>query len=299
MAIPRQDELYNIVLEALKSGAVHDLDYIRRHVKLNVNMTRSESLQKLSSGRELVWHNRLGWSLKWLKDAGLLIRPRKAHYQITEAGRKFLSNDRLLNKSIIEELIAHRMISSDSAVDSPLELDEDDEPLKKFDKFERLYLELEKNFIDDLLKVILNLSSEKFEGLIDRLLRTLDYDGEEFVDVALKSDKNGNLSGSLMLRNRSGFDVRHVEAKRLPYDEVIDEDELQRFVKAMDDRSQIKKGMFLATAMFSDEAKEYADEHSVYLLDVDDVINLMLDHNLGVTTRTYELKYIDKKFFMG
>ena len=214
----------------------------------------------------------------------MLINPQRAHYQITDKGRNHLAE----NVSTVETVI-----------DSPLEVDGDDDPLKKFDQFERLYHELDENFIDDLLNVILNLSLEKFKALIDRLLRTLDYDGEEIVDIALNPNKSGNINGSIMLSNKNGFDVRHIEAKRLPYDEVIDEDELQRFVKAMEERSQIKKGMFLATATFSDEAKEYADEHSVYLLDIDDVINLMLDRNLGVTTRTYELKYIDRKFFMS
>ncbi len=283
MAIPKQNELYDPVLEFLSDGEVHTSEQLQKFIRRRFHLTAAQRAKKTNSGAP-VWTNNIAWAIRKLKEDEMIVAPQRAHYQITDAGKKYLSG---------------RVSNVDDEVDSPLDLDEGSDPLQKIDRFERLYLELEKGFIDDLLDVILNLPSEKFKGLIDRLLRTLDYDGEEVVDVALNPDKNGNLSGSLMLRNRSGFDVRHVEAKRLPYDEVIDEDELQRFVKAMDDRSQIKKGMFLATAMFSDEAKEYADEHSVYLLDVDDVINLMLDHNLGVTTRTYELKYIDKKFFMG
>ena len=283
MAIPTQQELYNPVLEFLSDGKVHTSEQLQKFVRSRFHLTAAQRAKKVDSGAP-VWTNRIAWTIRQLKEDGMLVNPQRAHYQITDKGRNHLAE----NVSTVETVI-----------DSPLEVDGDDDPLKKFDQFERLYHELDENFIDDLLNVILNMPLEKFKALIDRLLRTLDYDGEEIVDIALNPNKSGNINGSIMLSNKNGFDVRHIEAKRLPYDEVIDEDELQRFVKAMEERSQIKKGMFLATATFLDEAKEYADEHSVYLLDIDDVINLMLDRNLGVTTRTYELKYIDRKFFMS
>ena len=61
------------------------------------------------------------------------------------------------------------------------------------------------------------------------------------------------------------------------------------------------KGLFITTASFSKNAREYATkQHTTKLVLVDGqmLANLMIDHNVGVTTRTtYELKAIDRDFF--
>lgn len=278
MAIPTQQELYDPVLEFLSDGEVHTSEQLQKFVRRRFHLTAAQRAKKLDSGAP-AWTNRIAWTIRNLKEDGMLVAPQRAHYQITEAGKKYLSE-----RNLTLETISKSKSESDKGGDP-------------FEQFEQLYNDLKENFFKDTLSTILDMPPTAFKELIDRLLRMLDYDDDEIFDAVLKFDENGNIIGSLVMRNERGFDVRHLEAKRLSYDEVIDENEVRRFVEAMVERSQIKKGLFLATATFSDEAREYADEHSVHLIDVEDVVNLIISHNLGVTTRTYKLKYIEKEFF--
>lgn len=59
--------------------------------------------------------------------------------------------------------------------------------------------------------------------------------------------------------------------------------------------------MFITTARFSKEARQYADNlHQSYivLIDGDALMRLMIKNNLGVSVeQTYEVKRIDTDFF--
>ena len=298
MAIPKQNELYNIILEALKDGDVHELDYIRRHVKRNVAMTRSELLQKLPSGRELVWHNRLGWSIKWLKEAGLLFRPKKAHYQITEAGQKILSDGIVLDKPRIEELIANRVQSEDDTSNED-DLFQEDDPISDFDAFERMYDELNNNFADILLSVINDMPNDAFERLTNRLLSVLGYGDDAGIGLMIKSCEDGNINGIIYAKNDHGFDLTYLQFNRRIPDDLVAENKMQQFIETMAEQSKIDKKLLLTTATLSDEAKILAKRLNIDFFDANDILELMTEYNIGVTTRTYELKYIDRKFFMS
>lgn len=61
-----------------------------------------------------------------------------------------------------------------------------------------------------------------------------------------------------------------------------------------------KKGIFITTSGFTKEAREYQpkNETKIVLIDGDELTQLMIDHDLGVTPqRTYTIKRIDSDFF--
>ena len=63
-----------------------------------------------------------------------------------------------------------------------------------------------------------------------------------------------------------------------------------------------QKGLFITTAMFTAEAKEYArnlHQATIVLLDGNQMMQLMIKYNLGVSVvNTYEVKRIDSDFFV-
>jgi restriction system protein len=62
-----------------------------------------------------------------------------------------------------------------------------------------------------------------------------------------------------------------------------------------------KKGVFITTGTFSDEARAYADkiESRIVLLGGEEVTGLMIDFGLGVSpVATYEVKRVDSDYFL-
>jgi restriction system protein len=62
-----------------------------------------------------------------------------------------------------------------------------------------------------------------------------------------------------------------------------------------------RKGIFMTTGTFSDEAQSYArsvDNLSIVLIDGEQMAQLMIDHGVGVAEETrYILKKIDSDYF--
>jgi restriction system protein len=61
-----------------------------------------------------------------------------------------------------------------------------------------------------------------------------------------------------------------------------------------------RKGVLRTTSQFSSDAKEYVDriEKKIVLIDGEQLAELMIDHNVGVTVQnTYVLKRVDGDYF--
>ena len=60
------------------------------------------------------------------------------------------------------------------------------------------------------------------------------------------------------------------------------------------------RGVFITTSKFSSEAIEYAKHlpQPIILIDGEKLVQLMIEYNVGVTTRqTYEVKRLDLDYF--
>ncbi len=61
-----------------------------------------------------------------------------------------------------------------------------------------------------------------------------------------------------------------------------------------------KKGIFITTSRYTTDATSYVprNETKIVLIDGDQLAQLMIDYNLGVTTEiAYEIKRIDTDYF--
>ena len=75
--------------------------------------------------------------------------------------------------------------------------------------------------------------------------------------------------------------------------------EIQKFVGALTGQ-RAKKGLFITTADFSSDAEDYVSriDAKVVLIDGETLAQLMIDHNVGVSTiNTYEVKKVDSDYF--
>ena len=81
--------------------------------------------------------------------------------------------------------------------------------------------------------------------------------------------------------------------------EQLGRPELHKFVGALAGQ-RAKKGVFITTSRYTNEAIAYAKQMDVkiILIDGEDLAQYMIDNNLGVSIQsTYEIKKIDSDYF--
>ena len=96
-----------------------------------------------------------------------------------------------------------------------------------------------------------------------------------------------------------GLDLIYIQAKRWKPGNQVGRPEIQKFVGALAGQGA-KKGVFITTSTFSKEARDYMprNETKIVLLDGEELMQLMIDYNLGVSTiNVYEIKPVDSDYF--
>ena len=99
------------------------------------------------------------------------------------------------------------------------------------------------------------------------------------------------------LSDRLGLDTIFIQAKR--WDGVVGRPEIQKFAGALQGQ-RAKKGIYFTTSAFTSEAHDYVSriESKIVLIDGNLLANLMIDHNVGVSSMAaYELKRVDTDYF--
>ena len=87
-----------------------------------------------------------------------------------------------------------------------------------------------------------------------------------------------------------------MQAKRYDPEKTIGRSELQKFGGALPEKNA--KGLFVTTAGFSPNAKQYANERHIILIDGQRLTKLMIEYECGVNTEyVYKVKKLDSDFF--
>ena len=296
MAIPKYNELYVPFLRALADGRVHALKEIKESVANELQLSEDELSERIQSNKQTVIDNRLGWARTYLKKAGLLISEKKAHFQISEEGNRLLA-ERI---PITNELLAERypsfaeFINDKSAPNTPaVQTAPENETETPQETLERVFQTINHQLSDDLLSEIMSQSYGFFENLVVDLMQAMGY-GKGFVTRA----SNDNGIDGIMHEDRLGFNLIYIQAKRWDPDTVITRPEIHKFAGAMMGPPKVEKGLFITTAKFSQGAKEFADAQHIILVDGQKLTELMIEHEVGVSTqKTYSVKRIDSDYF--
>jgi restriction system protein len=136
-----------------------------------------------------------------------------------------------------------------------------------------------------------------FERLVVDLLVAMGYGGS-LADAgqAIGRSGDGGIDG-IIKEDRLGLDVVCLQAKR--WEKTVGRPEVQAFAGSMEG-FRARKGVLLTTSTFSKEAEEYISriERKIVLIDGQRLAQLMIDHDIGVTTaRAYVVKKLDQDYF--
>ncbi len=302
MAIPEFQSIMLPLLELAQDGQEHRVSDEVEPLALRFSLTQDEMDEPLPSGKQRFRH-RVGWAATYLRKAGLLESPRRAHFRITDRGRNVLADapskidTKFLNK--FPEFVDFRTsrTEKESSTNGSNVRPYDSLTSTPEEAIQEAYQTLRSNLAAEILDTVKNSPAGFFEKLVVDLLVRMGYGGslQEAGEVIGKSGDEG-IDG-IIKEDRLGLDIIYIQAKR--WEGVVSRPEVQKFAGALQGQ-RARKGVFITTSTFSKEATQYASniETKVILIGGDRLAEFMIDHGVGVTTdATYEVKRIDADYF--
>lgn len=297
--IPDYQTLMLPLLRVAGDGQVRTVKEGRELLATEFQLSEEELAELLPSGQQPVFSNRVAWAKVYLEKAGLLESPKRAHFRITDRGRKILSAppERIDVKFLgqFEEFVMFRAKKTEkkAALTPPVA----DESATPEERLESAHQQLRSDLTQQLLTQIKAGSPNFFERLVVDLLVKMGYGGsrQEAGKVVGKGGDEG-IDG-VINEDRLGLDVIYIQAKK--WEGSVGRPEIQKFVGALHGK-RAKKGVFITTATFSSGGREYVEtiEPKVVLIDGEQLAQLMVDFDLGVSpVAQYEIKRLDLDYF--
>lgn len=159
------------------------------------------------------------------------------------------------------------------------------------------YKKLRSALESEVLSSVKDATPSFFERLVVDLLVKMGYGGNrQDAGKALGKSGDEGIDG-IINEDRLGLDVIYIQAKR--WEGTVGRPEIQKFAGALQGQ-RARKGVFITTLSFTNEAKEYASliESKIILIDGEHLSRLMVEHNVGVSTvGQYEVKKLDSDYF--
>jgi restriction system protein len=302
MAVPDFQTIMLPLLKYASDGKEHTMKETRDALARELSLSEEDLSEMLSSGSMTTWANRVAWAKTYFSKMGIFDNVRRGVYRITESGKDVLKiapkriTLNFLKEKFPEEFNAFRNLNNKKTNEEKNISNEIDKTPEEL--LESAYNEIHQSIAKDILDRVIQNSPEFFERLVVRLLVAMGYGGD-FADAASVVGKShdGGIDG-IIKEDRLGLDNIYIQAKRWA-ENTVGAPEIQKFIGALHGK-HAKKGIYITTSGFSEEAKKYAqkiDSHIV-LIDGKTLAGYMIDFNVGVSIeRSYEIKELDEDFF--
>ena len=293
--LPRYDEFYMPLLHVLQDGKTYTMKEVKKRIAENLHLSDEALLERLASGRQSVYDNRVNWAKTYLKKAKVVESPKRAQIMITDRGKALIASGEVVTNALLEEKYPEfaefcGKKDTDETVATPTLALSEETPQEVLD---RVYGTINEQLADELLAEIMGQSAKFFEILVVDLMKAMNY-GDGFVT---KLSGDDGIDG-IIHEDKLGFNLIYIQAKRWKSETTIGKPEIQKFAGAMVGPPKMEKGLFITTAKFSQGAKDFADAQHIILVDGKKLTELMIEHELGVSTqKSYRIKRIDTDYF--
>jgi restriction system protein len=304
MSVPDFQSFMLPMLKITADGSEHPMADFRERLSQEMGLSPEDLQEKLPSGIQTKYQNRVAWSAVYLYRAGVLGRPRRGVFQITDRGRSLLAEKpekitvKLLSR--FQEFQDFRERRPGNSDDTPVRPGsaESEATQTPEERLESSFQSLQISLANDVLDAVKGTSAEFFERLVVKLLVAMGYGGS--IQDAGKAVGRAGDEGvdGIIKEDKLGLDVVYIQAKKW-IDTVVGRPVVQAFAGSLEGH-RARKGVMITTSTFSQDARDYVQkiEKKVVLIDGKQLAELMIEHDVGVTvTRTYSVKKLDQDFF--
>ena len=295
--LPTYDQFIEPVLrvllqhpEGLRASEVHEA------ASAYLNLTTEQRAELLSSG-QAVYKNRCGWAHDRLKRVGLSSSPRRGLWRLSSDGMAYTKQ----HSSAISESEIQRIASSN--LDTPLSSQANHPTLadkivnahtSPDDQLEQALQALRQATASELLEMLLNVSPSRFEVIVLDVLHGLGYGISRQDLQRVGGSGDAGIDGIISL-DKLGLEKVYVQAKR--WQGAVGRPELQAFYGALAGQ-KAKRGIFITTSSFTVQALEFAKTvEGLALIDGARLVELMMDTEVGVTSRVLKVPSLDSDYF--
>ena len=324
MAVPAANKFYRVVLEvSAETPRSMSAREMAAAVSTHLRLTEEQLAEMVPSGIKSRVEDRTQWAMYHLEKSGLLERPSRGIFRITDKGKEFLrsqqgeiQNNQVRQMQELEGSGPQRVLGSmreahffrnrtlpqadlqerDGNGKSVVERDTPPDDLTPYEIMDICYREQRQMLIDEIIDNVKDVSPADFEKLVVELLKRIGYgDGQ----VTGRSG-DGGIDG-ILNQDALGLEKVYIQAKRFDYAQV-GEPEIRNFSGSLDPFGA-NKGVFITTSSFSTNARRTAENISrggkfIRLIDGRELAEMMISHGVGVVTEiTYEVKKLDANYF--
>ncbi len=299
MVVPDFQSFFVPLLNAMDDGGEYALADVRKQVQSELQLSDPDVLEKLPSGTQTKFANRLAWAAVYFAKAGVLRRVRRGVFQITDRGKELLieKHQKITSKilSRYPEFVEFHKGSADRSEDHAPNGKEGAQTPEE--QLVASYEVLRQALAAELLDTVKKSSPSFFEKLVVELLVAMGYGGSiEDAGKAVGGSGDGGIDG-IIKEDRLGLDVVYVQAKR--WGNVVGRPVVQAFAGSLEGH-RARKGVLITTSGFSQDAFDYVQriEKKIVLIDGNQLADYMIDFEVGVTKgKAYVVKKIDQDYF--
>lgn len=301
--IPNYQTCMLPLLKLLSDEKVHKFSDVVETLSDEFSLTDEERRLLIPSKVQTVISSRIGWAKTYMKKALLLEDTGKGLFKITERGKEVLREnpEKITTKDLkkFDEFKDffnnHNSKKKDVGFQNENPIENSSTPDELLDEG---YKKLTETLADDLVNAIAECSPSFFEKLVVDLLVHMGYGGS-FEDAAKVVGKSGDEGiDGIIKEDRLGLDSIYIQAKR--WKGSVGRPEIQKFAGALLGQ-KASKGVFITTGNFTSDAESFAktaDGRKMVLIDGGKLASLMIEYNVGVSTRRIiEIKKIDSDYF--
>lgn len=296
--IPDFQSIMLPLLKSFKESEIKSAKELRLNMVNHFNMTEEELKEKIPSGKQFTYSNRIAWAIAYLKMAELIISPKRGSYRITEEGVNVLKSPP--EKITISFLKQFENFSKNRNPEKDESIEQDEQITDKTpdELIEIGYKQIKNELSIQLLNQIKDDSPYFFEKLVLDLLLKMGYGGSEIDSGELTRKGSDEGIDGIIKEDILGLDKIYIQAKR--WENNVGRPEIQKFVGALQGK-RAKKGIFITTSTFSKDAYDYAQnlDVAVILIDGKKLAEYMIENELGVTIKqNYKIFTIDSDYFI-
>ena len=308
MPIPSFQALFLPILRALANQAALSLADVRAHVQESEGLSESDCRQRLASGLQTVFENRIYWAVTHLVKAGLVDRPSRGHCKLTDSGEQFLAENpvqmdiaTLRRFPAYEEWRSTFSTSRAGADEDSLDGEEGDDVRTPVEEMERAYNKLQSMLEAEVLEYVRKSPPAFLEKVVIDLLIAMGYGGgNRSMGHVTGGSGDGGIDGKIR-EDALGLDEIYVQAKKYEPNNLVSTRDLRDFVGALDSYG-INKGVFVTSSDFSGPARDFPTttrtQKRIILIDGKELARLMVFYDVGVRSQTaYNVKQIDRGYY--
>lgn len=268
-----------------------------------LGLTVSQRAELVPSGTQPVFKNRAGWAHDRLKRAGLSASPRHGFWKLTPAGTSYVEGMAgALSTSEIERLALsfidvrlrpldgadlHSVAAAEDGHSNAASTSPDDRLAQALD-------EMRASVAAELIDALLTSSPIYFESIVLDVLHRLGYGISRDDLQRVGGSGDGGIDGVISL-DRLGLEKVYVQAKR--WQQTVGRPEVQAFYGALAGQ-RAQKGVFITTSGFTAQAIDFARSvDKIVLVGGQRLAELMIDYEVGVTSRIVKIPKFDSDYF--